>query len=347
MTTRKTVVRTQPIHLAVAFVLLFVGTADAAPIVTAPVLDTANDLMDIGGGTLFNGNIDGGGGSFGYLDGGFPWTTFHGANLFDNDTSTTTVTQWNNTPNPAIAGTYGMTEAVQLGGFAVTTGPTGHNGFQITIQGSNDSTNGWGGNWTDIFVYNGDLTGNQTYRWNASDNTFLTNDTFAAFRLAEYTEYKRYAEIEFFALPLPQITGDPANGSILDLGSVLEDGAPITCCLLEVENTGDAGTTLSLAGFSTMVDFGLDSGNPAAALISDGVVGSGSDIESFLFSFDPASKLPGVYTEYITLGSDAGDLNYTLRAEVLAAGPIPEPSTLLVWSSLGLLGLALARRRRR
>ena len=149
-----------------------------------------------------------------------------------------------------------------------------------------------------------------------------------------------------FEIPSPAIAGDPASGSILDLGSVLVGGAPITGGALDVENTGDAGTTLTLAGFSALGGFGLYSGDPSAVLVGDGTTGSGSDIESFLFSFDPTGKSPGLYTQPITLGSNAGSLEYTLQAEVFGAAVIPEPSTLAIWS-LGLLILVWYSRRRR
>jgi len=150
-----------------------------------------------------------------------------------------------------------------------------------------------------------------------------------------------------FEIPSPAIAGDPASGSILDLGSVLVGGAPITGGALDVENTGDVGTTLTLAGFSALGGFGLYSGDPSAVLVGDGTTGSGPDVESFLFSFDPTGKSPGLYTQPITLGSDAGSLEYTLQAEVFGAAVIPEPSTLAIWSLGPFILLWYSRRRRR
>ena len=169
-----------------------------APTNSAPMQDSSIDLIDIGGGTAFDCNAAG----QRNLSGGFPWAVNAGANLYDNNTASTCHTQWNSTPSPAYVGVYGMTTAYQLGGFAITTGPIWQNGYQFTIQGSNDSTNGWEGTWTDIYVSGGaTLTGETTYRWWADENTFLSEERFTCFRLVEASQYKRYAEVEFFAPP--------------------------------------------------------------------------------------------------------------------------------------------------
>ena len=172
----------------------------AAPTNSAPMQDSSIDLIDIGGGTAFDCNAAG----QRNLSGGFPWAVNAGANLYDNNTATTCHTQWNSTPSPAYAGVYQMTNAYRLGGFAITTGEIWQNGYQFTIQGSNDSTNGWEGTWTNIYESGGaTLTGETTYRWWAEENGFESEDTYTCFRLVEASEYKRYAEIEFFAPPPP------------------------------------------------------------------------------------------------------------------------------------------------
>ena len=203
--------RIATILLAAGVVFALCPAAEAAPIISDPTLDTANDLMDIGGGTVFNCDINGVSGT----SGGGPWVTYAGGNLYDNDTSSDTCTQFTgSSTNPALVGVYNMSSQVQLGGFAVTITDLRHQGYEFKIQGSNDTTNGYGGTWTDIFTYTGDLTANKTYRWNASDNTFLSSASFDSFRLAENTAYKRYAEVEFFDVP------EPVTAVLLGLGGL-------------------------------------------------------------------------------------------------------------------------------
>jgi formylglycine-generating enzyme required for sulfatase activity len=148
------------------------------------------------------------------------------------------------------------------------------------------------------------------------------------------------------------ITGNPVSGSLLDLGSVLEDGPALTGGSLDVENTGDATSTLTLEGFTGFANgFSLSSGDATAVLVGDGIDGTGDDIENFLFAFDPSGKASGVHQSVITLASGAGDLTYTLQATVSAVDTpsgVPEPSTTVL-AAVGLIwfGFVGWRRRRR
>lgn len=113
---------------------------------------------------------------------------------------------------------------------------------------------------------------------------------------------------------------------------------------LSIENVGDAGsslTNLTIAGFANA--FSLSSSSGLSTLIGNGVTGSGPDIASFVFSFDSTGKAAGIYTSLITVSSNAGSLQYTLRAEVLAppiAAAVPVPATLAL-VGLGLVGLGV------
>jgi len=191
---------------------LFAVKANAAVIVTDPTLDTTNDLMDIGGGTVFATDSNG----LTTASGGGPWATNASANLYDNDVETRAYSVFNNLTPPIYVGVHSMSTAVALGGFAITTDDAAFAWWMphdFTIQGSNDSTNGYGGTWTDIFVFaggsgddfqgDGRLLRDKTYRWNAADNTFLSSATFTSFRLLTNVANEDYAEIEFFAVPEP------------------------------------------------------------------------------------------------------------------------------------------------
>jgi len=183
---------------------LFAASANAAPIVTDPVLDTANDLMDIGGGTVFACDSNG----VTSASGGGPWATYASANLSDNDVETRAYTYFGGgLTSPALAGVHSMPTAAALGGFAITTDDQAFDWWMpsaFTIQGSNNSTDGYGGTWTDIFVYSGSsLAKDKTSRWNAADNAFLSSDAFTSFRLLTSLANQDYAEIEFFAVPEP------------------------------------------------------------------------------------------------------------------------------------------------
>lgn len=142
--------------------------------------------------------------------------------------------------------------------------------------------------------------------------------------------------------------GLPVSGSILDLGNVYEGGSAITGGLLKAENIGEAGSTLMMSGLTGLdTTFALASGDVLASLLGDGVAGTGADMASFLFSFDPTGKGAGVYDTHITLSSNAGSLDYTLRATVLhnLTNTVPEPATLSLLMA-GLQATAVGRRKR-
>ena len=190
----------------VALVVIGGGYASGFTVTNA-TLDTANDLLDIGGGTPFYCNSAG----ERDLSGGFPWNSEqgHGTKLYDNVITNNNYaqTQWNDTSPTGLAGVVELSMPYELGGFAVTISSLRQQGYNFTIQGSSDSSAGYDGNWTDIYSYSGNLSEDTTYRWNASRrDPFLTREKFTAFRLVEPSQYKRYAEIEFFAMPPPEAT---------------------------------------------------------------------------------------------------------------------------------------------
>ena len=184
--------------------LMSVGVVSAAPTITDSSLNTANDLIDIGGGTTFYGASDG----TKDVSGGGPWKTYAGPTLYDNDTNTYGRCMVNGTyPAPALVGVHNMTEQVELGAFAITTGQPSFSwerGYNFVVQGSNDTTDGFDGTWTTIFSATGTFDGFKTVYYDSIDNTFLTTAKFESFRIGESDGEAAYAEVEFFEAQPPR-----------------------------------------------------------------------------------------------------------------------------------------------
>ena len=151
------------------FAMSLLGPARAAPDVGPPMLDTSNDLMDVGGGTPFDCDING----LRNQSGGGPWVVNAGANLYDNNTNTHASTQFTaDTQPPALVGVYGLTNDYALTGFAITTHGLWQNGYNIRVQGSTNSTTGYDGDWTDIYVNSAEnMTALSPHRYDATNNT--------------------------------------------------------------------------------------------------------------------------------------------------------------------------------
>jgi len=224
------------------------------------------------------------------------------------------------------------------------------------IQGSNNSTNGNDGVWTDIFSYNSDGTSpfnlgggsveNKVLRYDGGGTDFATPAPYQWFRF-QATSYGSanvlgLSELEFFGVTQPALTATPGSGSTLDFGVV--PGGQTGTVPFSLENTGTLGSTIDVTGVvwggPDAALFGLPI-DPVGLTLVGGAGPEALDVE-FLGSTELRSFLATLTLQTLDENGVVGSVLYNLSASV-----VPEPSTLALLVVGMLSGLAILQRRRK